>query len=459
MTAKTAQKQFAVCVEGLLFAGVMVLFSVFWIFFGLTVVAWPIHDGVPPNVTCNVVQLCWNFTGAFDNVCARVCELGTVVQAPWITEAIAVQLRLSYTQPVCLQQWPASHNSAIALANGYGVLDGVLTHLAGTLVRTNNQWLSLTDQLNLGVRFLELDTHWVLGELRIAHCGGAKVGFVDAFMALLDDAARALGLPPVPWDSGDIGCWPSGSSIPAGKQRSLASAYVEVATWLKDNPDQFVMLYHDDQDDMAEFGKVKYLLREAAAAFGDLVFTPADWNATASVAELVARQKRVMLHSRTNYGSAAMGQLFYATASICNWTEPDLENIDLADCTVKGEPTMAGRIFRPETDWLMYGPFGGEDARRLNTTTLPPVVACGVNLPSPDGIVPATLAAQVWSLAEGARLGGAACAVMRPGSPRWIPLADPAACAALPRVRIVNALENMRVFSSLNMTVNVLQLG
>ena len=28
-------------------------------------------------------------------------------------------------------------------------------------LRTNNQWLSLTDQLRLGVRALELDTHYV----------------------------------------------------------------------------------------------------------------------------------------------------------------------------------------------------------------------------------------------------------------------------------------------------------
>jgi hypothetical protein len=444
----------------LLLAAFSVLMLVLLVFAALAALAagWPVHDGVPPGVTCTVVEECWNFTGAFENVCARVCAPGSVVQPAWITEAIALQLRLSHSQPVCMQQWPASHNSAITLADGYGVLDGVLTRLAGSLVRTSNQWLSLTDQLDMGVRFLELDSHWVLGELRIAHCGGVKVGFVDAFVALLDDAARAMGLPPIPWDSGDIGCWPSGSSIPANKQRSLASAYAEVAAWLRRNPEQFVMLYHDDQEDMHTFGKVRYLLREASAAFGSLIFTPGDWNETASVAQLIARGKRVMLHSRTNYGAAAMGRLFYATASICNWTEPDLKDIDTVNCTVNGKPTMAGRIYRPETDWLMYGPFDGEDPRRLNVTTLPPVVACGVNLPSPDAIVPAILAAQVWSLAEGVTLAGAACAVMRPGSPRWLPLADPAACAALPRVRITNALENMRVYRALSSPVNVLQL-
>lgn len=45
-------------------------------------------------------------------------------------------------------------------------------------LHTNNQLLSLTDQLNLGVRSVELDTHWVSG------CGGTAA------------AAAACGAPP-----------------------------------------------------------------------------------------------------------------------------------------------------------------------------------------------------------------------------------------------------------------------
>jgi len=32
---------------------------------------------------------------------------------------------------------------------------------SSSVLRTNDQFLSLTDQLNLGVRAIELDTHWV----------------------------------------------------------------------------------------------------------------------------------------------------------------------------------------------------------------------------------------------------------------------------------------------------------
>lgn len=134
-----------------------------------------------------------------------------------------------------------------------------------SIIRTNNQWLSLTDQLGLGSRFLELDTHWVLGGLRLAHCGGVQIPVINDFILLLDRVAAKFGFPPIPWDSGDIGCWPSGSSIPAKvprlpffffpgarflsnfhqrqDQRLLRDGYAEIAAWLADNPNEFIILY------------------------------------------------------------------------------------------------------------------------------------------------------------------------------------------------------------------------
>ena len=37
----------------------------------------------------------------------------------------------------------------------------VCVQSSSSKLRTNDQFLSLTDQLNLGVRAVELDTHWV----------------------------------------------------------------------------------------------------------------------------------------------------------------------------------------------------------------------------------------------------------------------------------------------------------
>ncbi len=85
---------------------------------------------------------------------------------------LVLQSRLSNALPLCYATLFGTHNSGITLADGYGNRDayyqGWFKYLkwatpnpASALLRTNNQYLSLTDQLNLGVRSVELDTHWV----------------------------------------------------------------------------------------------------------------------------------------------------------------------------------------------------------------------------------------------------------------------------------------------------------
>ena len=57
-------------------------------------------------------------------------------------------------------------SACFAVSIGYGNSDYKLTQLIQYLdksayVQTNDQWLSLTDQLRLGVRMVELDTHYI----------------------------------------------------------------------------------------------------------------------------------------------------------------------------------------------------------------------------------------------------------------------------------------------------------
>jgi hypothetical protein len=97
---------------------------------------WPVYNPTPESIVCNRIKVCWNFSFDFDNVCAVACEPGSVKQEDWISSALQIQERLSFSRPICFQQWPGSHNSGISLANGYGVLDGVLSHYARSVVRT-----------------------------------------------------------------------------------------------------------------------------------------------------------------------------------------------------------------------------------------------------------------------------------------------------------------------------------
>ena len=70
---------------------------------------------------------------------------------------------------------------------------------------TNDQWVSLTDQLNIGVRFLELDTHWVAGELRTAHCGGLHAPVLNTLLRALNALSKLAGQK-IHWDTETIGC-------------------------------------------------------------------------------------------------------------------------------------------------------------------------------------------------------------------------------------------------------------
>lgn len=100
----------------------------------------------------------------------------------WLQKALKLQRKLAYRRNFCSAQLPGTHNSAINHADGYGVEDhvfeGYLKYFSwfkkGMKVHTNDQLFSLTDQLHLGVRFIELDVHWFDGDLHIAHCGGSS---------------------------------------------------------------------------------------------------------------------------------------------------------------------------------------------------------------------------------------------------------------------------------------------
>ena len=116
--------------------------------------------------------------------CTEVCARGTVAVEPWLAAAMAWQNRLARTVPLCRAQLLGGHNSGITLADGYGEMDSYFTSLlrrlpllGGGTVQTHNQVLSLTDQLRLGVRLIELDTHYMArlggeGTIKVAHCGG-----------------------------------------------------------------------------------------------------------------------------------------------------------------------------------------------------------------------------------------------------------------------------------------------
>jgi hypothetical protein len=85
-------------------------------------------------------------------------------QDPWLTQALELQHRLGDALPLRDAMWVGTHNSFNSTAE-----------MGPTLSDTDaNQQLSLTDQLRIDVRSLELDVHWFPS----AASGGARAPVV-----------------------------------------------------------------------------------------------------------------------------------------------------------------------------------------------------------------------------------------------------------------------------------------
>ncbi|KAI3432222.1 hypothetical protein D9Q98_003784 [Chlorella vulgaris] len=383
--------------------------------------------GVPAGVNCTVVPWC-DADGA---VCTEVCERGSVYVAPWLAHAIKQQVKLVQGLPLCYATMLGTHNSAITLADGYGNLDeyfqGFFKYIKWALhdfsnapLHTNNQLLSLTDQLNLGVRGVEVDVHWVAGVMRIAHCGGLHVPLFNKLIDAVNLVARLLHRP-IRWDTESLGCQPSLSSIPVLEQRLLTDALQEIRDWMDapGNSDEFLLLYFDDQPNLQTWGKLGHLLNDTLATFPrSWIFSAEDKEAWGpgwpTQRELLAAGKRLLLVSGTDYGADMQPLIFARGQALCGWSEPSLAAVDgTPQCqvtdqgSVEPRPLFDGVLTRVISCELQYGPMNcdfvwrGTNHPLFDEVTLPPVMGCGLNMPSPDHLTPDRAAATIWSWAPG----------------------------------------------------------
>ncbi|KAL4424092.1 hypothetical protein ABPG75_001393 [Micractinium tetrahymenae] len=381
-------------------------------------------SGVPAGVNCTVQQWCEGDT------CTEVCARGSVQVERWLSHAIAQQSRLVQTLPLCYASLLGTHNSAITLADGYGALDeyfrGFFKYIKWAVkdfrdapLHTNNQLLSLTDQLNLGVRSLEIDTHWVGGILRIAHCGGLHMPQLNKLIEAINFIAKLLHRR-IRWDTETLGCVPSLSSIPAMDQRLLTDALQEVKDWM-DRPEnalEFVILYFDDQVNLQTWGVVGNLLADITGIFpSDWVYTTEDKAAHGpgwpSQQEMLTAGKRLLLVSGTDYGADMQPLIFSRGDTLCGWNEPSLASVNgVPECHVGGDdpqarPLFDGLLTRVISCELVYGPLNcdfvwrGTNQPVFDELTLPPVMGCGLNMPSPDLLTPVRAAAAIWTWAPG----------------------------------------------------------
>jgi hypothetical protein len=126
----------------------------------------------------------------------------------WLHRTAAFQYRLGAPVPLLYAQWLGTHNSFNSPAD-----QPTLSHT------DSNQQLSLTQQLQIDVRALELDLHWVPS----ASAGGANAVVV------------CHGRGP---DEAHLGCT---------NEPRFAEVLPQIAGWLKAHPSQVILLYLEDE--------------------------------------------------------------------------------------------------------------------------------------------------------------------------------------------------------------------
>nr|CCA16195.1 conserved hypothetical protein [Albugo laibachii Nc14] len=296
----------------------------------------PVFRAIPPGVGCHEI-----YRTNSDGSATVICEGGSVQMQPWVSRALRLQRLATYRRDICTMQVIGSHNSAISRAYGFGVSDypSNKNTTEDQYLNTSNQFFSVLDQLQLGVRFIEVDLHYFGNDLRVAHCG-------------------AVGL---------IGCEPSSSGIPTYDRPSVNNVLIEIATWLKKSTDQFVFVLFDGDTIFPQQNKVSILINYIKSHFVNTeIYRPSDKSRTEnwpSIKQLLKMKKRVMFFTRYDYSTQDEGYLFFRD-NVCNSIEPSLPLSKYPECkfTKSGLTTkdLYNRLDRVLSTELRYGLINGD---------------------------------------------------------------------------------------------------
>eukprot|EP01116_Phalansterium_solitarium_P013328 TRINITY_DN306_c0_g1_i2.p1 TRINITY_DN306_c0_g1~~TRINITY_DN306_c0_g1_i2.p1 ORF type:complete len:446 (+),score=145.15 TRINITY_DN306_c0_g1_i2:527-1864(+) len=339
--------------------------------------------------------------------CAFTCLPGTVVVDDWAAGALAYQRQLQLDQLFVKFEMPGTHNSAISLAYGFGIEEDGIEALLGTNLYNGDdvgegvsQYLSVTDQLRIGLRHIEIDIWW--GEY-VGH--KADVVVCHSPVPLypvwdIEEAARRKNVS-LGWDVLKLSCIKTFRYFPEILQ--------EVKDWMDQNPDELVMLYLDTKwpptpSQAAKAGS------DILSVFGSQVFTPGEGDPrNFTLRQLLSMGKRVIVEDHQD------GWLHPENASQVVFT-PDLwaahqfgasDLVQYPVCSIQGD-----------TEW-----YGRKMVRALDGTIIEPATRCGVNIVSGNYQNPDEMKLFVWSWdqLEPRITNGSGCVAMLP-SGRWAAL-------------------------------------
>ena len=285
----------------------------------------------------------------------------------WTARALALQRALDADQPLAQAFFPGTHNSynSKAYQNATRYLDP-------------NQHYSLTDQLRMGIRALELDVHYTFK--------------IDGW----------------PWNWGNrlllchgqdnhVGCSPA--------DRYFRDGVAEIARWLDRNPSEVILLYIEDHMD----GRYGDAIRTLSQAFGQRIFRPSGNGCQGipmqiSKTDILRAGKQVLIMTDGCRNTEWNRWVFGGFGDYLNGY-PTGEVADLGTCLASrfSRAFFDSHIVRVYEDRTRLSATFGDPGDPLTPAALARAVQCGVNMPGMDMLSPGDgrLDAAVWSWQPG----------------------------------------------------------
>jgi hypothetical protein len=344
------------------------------------------------------------YCGAFDG--REVSESKVAAyERSWVHRALTLQRGLDSAAPLWEAQMPHTHNSFNASA--YAVpADGSLPSYYPTLTNQDpNQVYSITDQLRMDIRAVEIDLHWVPSPYGTAATHGYWPTMCHGDGQ--DPTGQGLYV--------HVGCT---------DDRPMQDGLAELKRWLRAHPQEFVLVYLENQ--LAPGGPIasQRQAHDVAASIisqqlGSLVYKPPAGLGGGTCAPMPYDETRAAMMKSGgqvllvgNCGPGAWNQWVFTRGP--SWDESgNPTHYSEADCAADmraREHHTSFRRFFEASPWLEAMT---NATQTLTAQTAERMVQCGVNIAGFDQLEPfdGRLEAMVWSWAKGEPAASGGCAV------------------------------------------------
>jgi hypothetical protein len=359
-------------------------------------------------------------------LCTDVCDVGSVHPDEFASRGLALQRALQRDERVSRHSFLGTHNSAISFAYGFGIEeDGFAALLNRSLYDDDDlgegvdQAFSLTDQLRLGVRHVELDItsgYFLLPRPNLTDFYVCHSPVPLDPLAVLKVEAAALR------KRIDLGRWQPERLSCLGTRVPLRTILDELRAWLDANPTEFLIVYLDTKPGTM-------LLKEQADAasalirsvFGASVYAVSEGDVRGeTVRALLARGKRLFFEAATSHYHTADDRIVFTPPT---WGHQFGSSQLSSDCAIGGDSSWYTRVDEPAKPLVRGLYTDGSDLRPHSPDATDAVrrgaTDCGVHIVSPNYVQPQDFASFVWTWDQGQPSATSGCVVQAGPSGRW----------------------------------------